>query len=147
MGSGVGCSLTPCGSLLQCHRRGRRSGRSQVPDWIAQSGLSSSNPASQGCCLRPEGELWCVRHGERGSETVRVNQRKGRLDAVGLQVELWTESTAPLLTTSIPRPGARTREVPEGATPGKAQPSSTHPHIGSSKRKKRKKKERNPRQH
>lgn len=64
----------------------------------------------------------CAREREKGREPVRVNQRKERLDAVWLQVELWTESTAPLLTTSIPRPGTRTREVPAGATPGKAQP-------------------------
>lgn len=66
----------------------------------------------------------CVREGGRGMETVRISQRKGRLDAAWLQVELWTESPAPLLTTSILRPGARTKEVPAGATPGEAQPSA-----------------------
>lgn len=37
-GSGVGCSLTRSRTQLLCHPRGRGSGRSQVPDWITQSG-------------------------------------------------------------------------------------------------------------
>lgn len=47
-------------------------GRSQVPDWIAQSGLSSCNPASFGWrLLRPKGELrsMCANTSERGGET------------------------------------------------------------------------------
>lgn len=31
VGSGVGCNLTPCGSLLLCHPRGRRSGAEPSP--------------------------------------------------------------------------------------------------------------------
>lgn len=47
-------------------------GRSQVPDWITQSGLTSCNPASFGWrLLRPEGEWWClcVNASELGGET------------------------------------------------------------------------------
>lgn len=56
--------------------------------------------------------LVCERGRERGEgrETVRVSQRKGRLDAVWLQVALWTQSPAPLLTASI--------SPPRGAHPG-----------------------------
>lgn len=50
-----------------------------------------------------------------------------------LQVELWTESPAPLPITSIPLPRASTREVPAGAILGEAQPLSPHPHSCSSK--------------
>lgn len=46
-------------------------GRSQVPDWIAQGGLSSCNPASFGWrLLRPKGEQWSlgVNASDRGGE-------------------------------------------------------------------------------
>lgn len=92
-------------------------GRSQVPDWIAQSGLSSCNPAYFGWrLLRPEGGLrsLCVNPSERGGE-----REKLRAVAAGGASERLVSAAS--FHHYCP-PAARSAEVPAGATPAEAQP-------------------------
>lgn len=71
-GSGVGCSLTPCGSLLLCHRRGRRSRAEPSPGLDYAERTVLLQPRLLGWrLLRPKGE-WrclCVSASELGGET------------------------------------------------------------------------------
>lgn len=91
-------------------------GRSQVPDWIAQSGLSC-NPAYFGWrLLRPKGGLrsLCVNRSERGGE-------REKLRAVAAGGALDRLVSAASFHHYCP-PAARSVEVPAGATPAEAQP-------------------------
>lgn len=97
-------------------------GRSQVPDWIAQSGLSSCNPASFGWrLLRPKRGLWClcVNVSERGGE--RENLRG--VAAGGALHQLASE--APCTTILGPRRalGGGPGGVDSGWSPAPASPT------------------------
>ena len=96
-------------------------GRSQVPDWIAQSGLSC-NPAYFGWrLLRPEGGLrsLCVNRSERGGE-------REKLRAVAAGGALDRLVSAASFHHYCP-PAARSVEVPAGATSTKSVMPSNHP--------------------
>lgn len=122
-GSGVGCSLTPCCSLLLCHWRGRRSRAEPSP------GLDC---AKRTLLLQPR-LLWLASSPTRRRAAVSVCEperarRREKLRAVAAGGAL-TDWSAPLPSTTIARPRrvrwrSRRRRHPQKPSP--CLPSPPH---------------------
>lgn len=110
-------------------------GRSQVPDWITHSGLSSCNPAYFGwrLLLRPKGELWCL--------CVNVSERDGEREPTrcGGRWSLGPTGQRSFLLSRFPaqppRAGRRSQRGRLWQEPSHCLP---HPHICSNRGKKKK---------